>query len=88
MEVKNLAHPEFKYSDKSDSHLDNYLMELWPEECKELDVILERGKVNTFNVDDELDRYYELKTFLLASMKGSISRYFNPRRTHNVSKST
>lgn len=82
MKIKNLSHPEFKYSAKSDSHLDNYLMELWPEECKELDAILERGKVSSFDVsmDDELDRYYELKEFLKSSMKGSISRYFNPRR--------
>lgn len=83
MEVKNLSNPEFKYSAKSDSHLDNYLMELWPEECKELDAILERGKVSTSDVimENELDRYYEVQEFLKSSMKGSISRYFNPRRT-------
>jgi len=82
MAKKDISHPEFKWGAKADSHLNNYLMELWPDECKELDAIRERGKVNTFHGirDDELDRYYVVRDFLKASMKGSISRYFTPRR--------
>ena len=81
MEIK----PRFDWTIKSHKHLNNYLMELFPDECKELDEIMERGKGDDLHYtgiipDDEIDRYYELVTFLKKSMSGSISRYYTPRR--------
>lgn len=84
---RDLSRPEFNWNTAGDKCLDQYLMELWPNECRELDAIFERGKENKDDPntgiipDDEIDRFYELNDFLKESMKGSISRYFSPRRT-------
>jgi len=78
---RDLPDAEYCYSVKGDELLNDFLMEHWPNECRELDEILERGKnASDLFLEEETDRYYELKEFLTTSMKGSISRYFNPRR--------
>ena len=79
---RKLNNLEFYYSKEGDTILNSFLMEFWPNECRELDEILERGKVDENKIlENETDRYYEVVTFLKEVMKGSISRYFNPRRT-------
>jgi len=79
---RDLSSSEFKYSVAGDKLLNDFLMEHWANECRELDEILERGKQSKEMVlDEDIDRYYEVNDFLKESMKGSISRYFTPRRT-------
>jgi len=76
---RKLNNLEFYYSVAGHKLLNDFLMEFWPNECRELDEILERGKPDI--LEEETDRYYEVTTFLKEVMKGSISRYFSPRRT-------
>jgi len=78
---RDLPGAEYLYSVRGDELLNEYLMEHWPNECRELDEILERGKQSKELVlDEDIDRYYVVQGFFRRSMRESISRYFNPRR--------